>query len=216
MKTKLGIAAALLSVLLFIACGGDDALNTSTFDLTALDTKTMTINVEGNIKASNTVDVTGFIAQTYLGTEEVEGVQAHKQRVNIELNQSDGATTNTETTEYTSQGIPLKVSKDDGVTCLLANTPSPLPTNAAIGYVSSPILMMCDNGDFALVIISLEASGSVNGKVRVSEEGTEDGQKYSETRLWIITPDMDIVSYHDNTQYSDGSSVELGSTSINQ
>lgn len=219
MKTKLALVGSLLSVLLFTGCNsGDGASNTNTFDLTAMDTKSMTLHVEGTLQEpgnSAEINVTGFIAQTYLGTEELDGNQTHKQRINVELNQSNGVTTKIETTEFYSQGIMLKnINTDDNVTCSLANDPSPLPADATVGYESNPIEITCNDGDTATIVIRLEADGCTNGNVHVSEEGTENGRVYSETRDWIITPGMEFVSYQDHVQYEDGTVLQLNSTSI--
>ena len=102
----------------------------------------------------------------------------------------------------------------DARDCYLADgvTPTPIPTNATIGYGSDVVPLVCTDGAHVEVSLKLQSGGGNNTHVIATTKLYTNGGVIVSTSSSILDPNMVLLSYEINI----GNNVSLTATSISQ
>jgi len=144
--------------LMFTACGGGGGTSDVPpeplieYDLrTFIDKSSLTLNLEGIVDGT-TVQGTYYV--TYEGTFDYMGTT-------LDLHQQVAVIDGTTDTSYmgTYLGNLYAMLLNDGTECYIAEgvTPTPIPTNATIGYVSDVVPLECTEGSRVEISVKLLA-----------------------------------------------------------
>lgn len=195
------------SIALFTACGGGGgSSNTNTYDLqTYIDTASLAINLEGTI---NGVETVGTSYSTYLGIVDtpIGSLNVHETIIII-----NGVAETSYGGSYLGNIYAIEGSARN---CYLRTgvTPTPVPQNATIGYVSDVVPLTCSDGATAEVSLSLESGGGDNALVVATTKLYTAGGVLVSQSLSLVNPSMRLLEYDINI----GGVALLHSTSIQQ
>ena len=200
------------SALAFTACGGGSSSSgstpppTNTYDLrTYIDKSSFTMNLEGSI---NGVSSVATFYSNYIGNTDLGGtlLDVHETTLIITGLTEIGYTGTYLGNIYAVEGSARNCYISQGV------TPTPIPTNATIGYVSDVVPLQCSDGATAEVSIKLESAGGNNALAVATTKLYANGGVLVSQSLSEVNPNMRLLSYEINI----GGNVSLHSTSITQ
>ncbi len=199
------------SVLAFTACGGGGGSSSSpapvtTYDLrTYIDKSSFTMNLEGTINGASAF---ATFYTNYVGIVDIEGTPLDVHETTFVI---AGVTEYSYTGTYLGNIYAIEGSARN---CYIAPnvTPTPVPTNATIGYVSDVVPLQCDDGATAEVSFKLESAGGSNALVTATTKLYSNGGVLVSQSLSEVDPNMRLLSYEMNV----GGNISLHSTSITQ
>ncbi len=215
------ITTALLTgsaLLLFTACGGGGGgtpdngggtnpppANTNKYDLrNYIDKVSLRLNMEGTISGQ---DTQATFDSDYIGNYDYSGTPIDIHEVTWIFN---GSSVISQTGTYLGNIYGIESAERN---CYIASgiTPTPIPTDATVGYVSDVVPLECDDGASAEVSMKLNADGPDNA-IAVATVKLYVGSQVTETKSFSkLDPNMNLLSYE-----FEGNNISLHSISIQQ
>ncbi len=205
MKTTTNILLATSAALLLTACGGGDDIidaisGNRTYNLQKyIDTSSFSAQMTdiNNVQATykNSYDGTDGATHTHNSSIQIENLPAISYEIKTYLGHTQSIKTLTNNC-FLQEGV----------------TPSPIPTNATIGYVSDPVTLECHSGITMTVLHELR-QGTGGDAVLVSRTSTNviEGVSTATERMFTIDSSLNTLSYSMNTGL-----LSLHSTSVTQ
>lgn len=211
MKT-LKMLVAVFGASLFVGCGGggsssDPSITTPIeYDLrTYIDKSSFTINLEGTVNGVSTL-ATSY--SEYIGNIDYLGTPLNVHESVLVIN---GVTETSYVGTYLGNIYAIEGSARN---CYIAAgvIPTPIPTNATVGYVSDLVPLECTDGATAEVSFKLQTGGGDNALVVATTKLYINGQVLVSTSFNTVDPNMNLLAY----KIQIGEIIYLEATSITQ
>ena len=211
---KLLLGLSVLLVLFVIGCGSsEDGGGSASPTVLEYDLRTYidksSFKVEGTIDDVNT-PVT-YISE-YIGSEDYLGTLLDVHLNLLSYNDSGGVISETSNTGtylgniYTIEGPSRYCEIVDG------HTPTPVPTDATIGYVSDIVPLSCTDGVTAVVYLELKDGGDNNARLISTSKTYSNGETRVVESISKIDTSLNLLAY----EMQIGSDIHFEATSITQ
>lgn len=211
---KLLLGLSVLLVLFVIGCGSsEDGGGSASPTVLEYDLRTYidksSFKVEGTIDDVNT-PVT-YISE-YIGSEDYLGTLLDVHLNLLSYNDSGGVISETSNTGtylgniYTIEGPSRSCEIVDG------HTPTPVPTDATIGYVSDIVPLTCTDDVNVVVYFELQDAGEDNALLVATSKTYINGEVLVVESISTVDKDMNLLAY----EMQIGSDIHFKATSITQ
>lgn len=212
---SLKVIVTVFSMGLFVGCGGGSSSSDSTtitapspieYDLrTYIDKSSFTTNLEGTVNGVNTV-ATNY--SEYVGNMDYLGIPLNVHENVLVVN---GITETSYMGTYLGNIYALEGSARE---CYIAEgvTPTPIPTNAMIGYVSDVVPLVCTDGATAEFSFRLQDGGGDNALIVATSKLYINNQVLVSTSFSTVDANMNLLAY----KLQIGDNIYFEATSIIQ
>lgn len=212
---KLLLSVSILLALFANGCGGGssdgDGITANPtpvgYDLRTFIDKS-SFKVEGIIEGDGTQVI--YFSE-YIGSEDYLGTPLDIHQNELFLSYSGGATSET---SYTGTYLGNIYTIEGSRNCEIVegHIPTPVPTDAAIGYVSDTVPLSCEDGVTVVVYFELQDGGD-NTALLVSTSKTYiNGETLVVESIATIDTDLNLLAY----EMQIGSDIHFVATSITQ
>lgn len=217
MKKIITILLAGTAAIFMSACGGggssEDGTNTAGPTVSGYDLRTYidksSFKVEGTIDVENTQVI---YHSEYIGSEDYLGTPLDVHLNLLSISNSSGAVSETSSTGtylgniYTIEGPSRSCEIVDG------HTPTPVPTDATIGYVSDIVPLTCTDDVNVVVYFELQDAGEDNALLVATSKTYINGEVLVVESISTVDKDMNLLAY----EMQIGSDIHFKATSITQ
>lgn len=214
---KIYLSVLISTTFLFNACGGGGSSEdgTITANPTALGYDLRTYIDKSSFRVEGTIDVDNTQAiytSEYIGSEDYLGTLLDVHENILFISNSSGSTTETSYTGtylgniYTIEGPSRSCEIVDG------HTPTPVPTDATIGYVSDIVPLTCTDGVTVVVYFELQDAGEDNALLVATSKTYINGEVLVVESISTLDKNMNLLAY----EMKIGSDIHFKATSITQ
>lgn len=205
---KLLLGLLVLLVLFVIGCGGSGGVSASS---TVLDYDLRTYIDKSSFRAEGTVNSENTLA-TY--TSEYTGSVGYDGTL-LDLHKNILSVNNTDETSLIGTYLGnIYTIEDPSRYCEIidGHTPTPVPTNATIGYVSDIVPLSCTDGTNVVVYFELHDGGDNNALLISRSITYMNGDALVVESISTVDTNMNLLAY----EMQIGSDIHFEATSITQ